>query len=151
MNRTVVLQDVAALNAMQHRFETDRDDSEVSFKIDTRGLAARRLLAKLSAAEASLQQGAEIRLRCSRSVVDAVLIQLDEVFDGMYAAGGRSSVPPETLLKATVLMALYSIRSGRAFCERLNYDLLCKWVPGHADRSAGVRRDHVHQEPRASA
>ena len=36
-------------------------------------------------------------------------------------------MPPETLLKATVLMALYSIRSERAFCERLNYDLLFKW------------------------
>ena len=45
----------------------------------------------------------------------------------MYAAGGRASVPPETLLKATVLMAMYSIRSERAFCERLNYDLLFKW------------------------
>ena len=45
----------------------------------------------------------------------------------MYAAGGRPSVPPETLLKATVLMAMYSIRSERAFCERLNYDLLFKW------------------------
>ena len=45
----------------------------------------------------------------------------------MYAAGGRRSVPPETLLKSTVLMAMYSIRSERAFCERLNYDLLFKW------------------------
>ena len=36
-------------------------------------------------------------------------------------------VPPETLLKATVLMAMYSIRSVRAFCERLNDDLLFKW------------------------
>ena len=36
-------------------------------------------------------------------------------------------MPPETLLKATVLMAMYSIRSERAFCERLNYDLLFKW------------------------
>jgi transposase len=45
----------------------------------------------------------------------------------MYAASGRPSVPPESLLKATVLMALYSIRSERAFCERLNYDLLFKW------------------------
>ncbi len=43
------------------------------------------------------------------------------------AAGGRRSVPPEALLKATVLMAMYSIRSERAFCERLNYDLLFKW------------------------
>ena len=45
----------------------------------------------------------------------------------MYSRIGRPSVPPEQLLKATVLMALYSIRSERAFCERLNYDLLFKW------------------------
>jgi transposase len=66
-------------------------------------------------------------IRRIRRVVDAVLAELDSVFDGMYASSGRSSVPPETLLKATVLMALYSIRSERAFCERLNYDLLFKW------------------------
>jgi transposase len=66
-------------------------------------------------------------IRKIRAVVDAVLAELDDVFDGMYAARGRASVPPETLLKATVLMAMYSIRSERAFCERLNYDLLFKW------------------------
>jgi transposase len=69
-------------------------------------------------------------IRKIRVVVDAVLAELDGVFDGMYAAGGRASVPPETLLKATVLMAMYSIRSERAFCERLNYDLLFKWFLG---------------------
>jgi transposase len=66
-------------------------------------------------------------IRKIRVVVDAVLDELDPVFDRMYAAGGRASVPPEALLKATVLMAMYSIRSERAFCERLNYDLLFKW------------------------
>src|SRR5262245_15474238 len=66
-------------------------------------------------------------IRRIRVVVDAVLGELDAVFDEMYAAGGRASVPPETLLKSTVLMAMYSIRSERAFCERLNYDLLFKW------------------------
>jgi transposase len=45
----------------------------------------------------------------------------------MYSRIGRPSVPPEQLLKATILMALYSMRSERAFCERLNYDLLFKW------------------------
>ena len=66
-------------------------------------------------------------IRRIRAVVDVVLAELDDVFDAMYAAGGRPSVPPETLLKATVSMAMYSIRSERAFCERLNYDLLFKW------------------------
>ena len=66
-------------------------------------------------------------IRRIRRVVEVVLAELDGDFDSMYAAGGRPSVPPEALLKATVLMALYSIRSERAFCERLNYDLLFKW------------------------
>jgi transposase len=66
-------------------------------------------------------------IRRIRAVVDAVLADLDDVFDEMYATGGRRSVPPEVLLKSTVLMAMYSIRSERAFCERLNYDLLFKW------------------------
>jgi hypothetical protein len=52
-------------------------------------------------------------IRRIRVVVDAVLTDLDATFDGMYAAGGRLSVLPETLLKATVSMALYSIRSER--------------------------------------
>ena len=60
-------------------------------------------------------------------MVDTVLAELDPIFDEMYAMSGRRSVPPETLLKSTVLMAMYSIRSERAFCERLNYDLLFKW------------------------
>jgi transposase len=69
-------------------------------------------------------------IRRIRKVVDAVLAELDGEFDAMYAGSGRPSVPPETLLKATVLMALYSMRSERAFCERLNYDLLFKWFLG---------------------
>jgi transposase len=66
-------------------------------------------------------------IRRIRRVVDVVLGELDDEFDAMYASSGRPSVPPEQLLKATVLMAMYSIRSERAFCERLNYDLLFKW------------------------
>src|SRR6266568_8609664 len=66
-------------------------------------------------------------IRRIRVVVEAVLAELEDEFDVMYASTGRPSVPPEQLLKATVLMALYSIRSERAFCERLNYDLLFKW------------------------
>ena len=66
-------------------------------------------------------------IRQIRAVVDAVLGELDGEFSGMYERDGRPSVPPEQLLKATVLMAIYSIRSERAFCERLDYDLLFKW------------------------
>lgn len=66
-------------------------------------------------------------IRRIRAVVDEVLAELDGELGAMYSAVGRPSVPPEQLLKATVLMALYSVRSERAFCERLNYDLLFKW------------------------
>src|SRR3954451_23446299 len=66
-------------------------------------------------------------IRKIRRVVDEVLGQLDGEFEAMYSRIGRPSIPPEQLLKATVLMALYSMRSERAFCERLNYDLLFKW------------------------
>src|SRR5215207_1222833 len=66
-------------------------------------------------------------IRRIRVVVDTVLAGMDDTFECMYAAGGRRSVPPETLLKSTMLMALYSIRSERAFCEQLNYNLLFKW------------------------
>ena len=66
-------------------------------------------------------------IRKIRKVVDEVLAEMDGEFDAMYSRIGRPSVPPEQLLKATILMALYTVRSERAFCERLNYDLLFKW------------------------
>jgi len=70
---------------------------------------------------------AEHPIRRIRVVVDTVLAEMDGSFDAMYAKSGRPSVPPEMLLKSTVLMAMYSMRSERAFCERLNYDMLFKW------------------------
>jgi len=69
-------------------------------------------------------------IRRIRTLVDELLTELSPVFDKMYRPGGRPSIPPEHLLKATVLMALYSIRSERQFCERLQYDLLFKWFLG---------------------
>ncbi len=66
-------------------------------------------------------------IRRIRVVVDTVLADLDDTFEAMYSTQGRPSVPPEMLLKASVLMAMYSMRSERAFCERLNYDMLFKW------------------------
>src|SRR6516162_688971 len=53
-------------------------------------------------------------IRRIRVVVDAVLGELDEEFTAMYASSGRPSVPPEQLLKASVLMAMYSIRSEQS-------------------------------------
>ena len=66
-------------------------------------------------------------IRRIRKIVNDVLAELDDELTAMYSETGRPSVPPEQLLKATVLMAMYSIRSVRAFCERLNHDMLFKW------------------------
>ena len=51
-------------------------------------------------------------LRPIKRRVDAVLQKLSPLFDQLYAEAGRSSIPPEQLLKARVLTALYSVRSG---------------------------------------
>ena len=66
-------------------------------------------------------------IRKIRELVDGILDELSPTFAAMYAERGRPSIPPEHLLKGTLLMALYSIRSERQFCERLQYDLLFKW------------------------
>ena len=91
-----------------------------------------RQLAMLSSLSPEDLIPADHPIRRIRRVVDVVLADLDGEFEAMYAVGGRPSVPPEQLLKGTVLMALYSIRSERQFCERLNYDLLFKWFLGLA-------------------
>ena len=69
-------------------------------------------------------------IRRIRPFVDAALARLEPTFEEMHAKVGRPSIPPEQLLKASVLMALYTIRSERQFCERLQYDLLFKWFLG---------------------
>ena len=66
-------------------------------------------------------------LRGIKQRVDAVLIQLSGLFDKLYAKEGRPSIPPEQLLKSRVLMALYSVRSERLFCDQLGYNLLWLW------------------------
>jgi transposase len=66
-------------------------------------------------------------IRAIKPIVDRALASLSPVFNRMYSKRGRPSIPPEHLLKASLLIALYSVRSERQFCERLEYDLLFKW------------------------
>ena len=56
-------------------------------------------------------------LRTIKALADEALTRLSPEFDRMYADVGRPSIPPERLLKASLLIALYSVRSERAFCE----------------------------------
>jgi transposase len=66
-------------------------------------------------------------LRTIKRLADDALAELSPELDAMYAEGGRPSIPPEGLLKASLLIALYSVRSERAFCEELDYHLLFRW------------------------
>ena len=66
-------------------------------------------------------------LRRIKPLVDSALRRMSPVFDEVYAAGGRPSIPPEHLHKSSLLMACYTIRSERQFCEQLRYNILFKW------------------------
>jgi transposase len=66
-------------------------------------------------------------LRAVKKLADAALVELSPTFSAMYSTVGRPSIPPERLLKASLLMALYTVRSERLFCEQLDYNLLFRW------------------------
>lgn len=66
-------------------------------------------------------------LRAIKRHLDVVLEKLSPLFDDLYEELGRPSIPPEQLLKARVLTALYTVRSERLFCEQLGYNLLWLW------------------------
>ena len=62
---------------------------------------------------------AEHPLRKIRGLVRDVLKELGRSFARLYAREGRPSVPPEQLLSALLIQALYGIRSERQLMEQL--------------------------------
>jgi transposase len=66
-------------------------------------------------------------LRAVKQLADEALQTLVAELDEMYSKTGRPSIPPERLLKASLLMAFYTVRSERLFCEQLDYNLLFRW------------------------
>ena len=69
-------------------------------------------------------------LRKIRQLVNDVLASLDAEFAALYSAFGRESIPPERLLRALLLQALFTIRSERQLMEQLDYNLLFRWFVG---------------------
>ena len=69
-------------------------------------------------------------LRMIRGIVNEVLASLDEEFAKLYADTGRGSIPPERLLRSSLLQAFFSIRSERLLMEQLDYNLLYRWFVG---------------------
>jgi transposase len=79
-------------------------------------------------------------LRSIRALCDKLLSRMSDTFDTMYSDIGRPSIAPEVLLKSTILMALYSVRSERQFCEQLNYNILFRWFLGMNLSEVGFER-----------
>ncbi len=66
-------------------------------------------------------------LRAIKRRVEVELHRLRDHFNRAYAKQGRPSIPPEQLIKATLLQALYTIRSERRLCEDIRYNMLYRW------------------------
>ena len=69
-------------------------------------------------------------LRAIRQMTDDVLRSLSRRFTKMYSDIGRPSIPPEQLLRALLLQALYTIRSERLLMEEIDYSVLFRWFVG---------------------
>jgi transposase len=69
-------------------------------------------------------------LRPIQKLVDEALLALSPAFSKLYARGGRPSIPPERLLRALLLQALYTVRSERLLMEQLEYNFPFRWFVG---------------------
>jgi transposase len=69
-------------------------------------------------------------LRPIKKMVNTALAELSRLFTNVYSVMGRPSIPPEMLLRATLLQILYSIRSERLLMEQLEYNILFRWFVG---------------------
>src|ERR1700693_3006124 len=66
-------------------------------------------------------------IRLIKSLAEIALKELSRCSSRCTVEVGRPSIPPERLLKASLLMTLYTVRSERMFCEQLDYNLLFRW------------------------
>jgi transposase len=58
-------------------------------------------------------------LRSIRLLVNQTLCGLIELFNSIYADGGRASIAPEKLLRAMLLQVLFSVRSEHQLMEQV--------------------------------
>src|SRR6202522_3791531 len=69
-------------------------------------------------------------LRPIRALADRAVSSLNQRVEGLYSTMWRPSIPPEMLLRATLLQAFFSVRSERMLMEQINYNLLFRWFVG---------------------
>ncbi|MEX2217215.1 MAG: IS5 family transposase [Phycisphaerales bacterium] len=80
--------------------------------------------------DAEARVPADHPLRAIRAWCDARLREMSRDFDRAYGTTGRPGVPPEQLLKALLLQALYSIPSEIKLMEAVEHNLLYRWFLG---------------------
>ncbi len=92
-------------------------------------------------------------LRVIKKLALSELGRLNDRFNAAYSVLGKPSIPPETLIMATLLQALYSIRSERQLCEDIKLNLLYRWfldmkpddeVFDHSSFTKNRERFHEH-------
>lgn len=112
-------------------------------------------------------------LRKIRQVVNDALASLDAEFEALYTDFGRPSIPPERLIRASLLQILFPVRSERQLMEQMQYNLMFRWLGGWAltppcgvkgvselvqwtnsalnGRSPGPKANRIHEESRPAA
>ncbi|WP_083817959.1 transposase [Nitrosomonas sp. Is79A3] len=52
---------------------------------------------------------------------------MDHQLEAVYSKEGRLSIPPERLLRTSLLQVLFTIRFERQLVEHIEYNLLYRW------------------------
>ncbi len=65
-----------------------------------------------------------------RLLVDGILASMDASFEQLYSRSGRPSIPPEWLLRASLIQVPFSIHSKRQPVQHTEYNLLYRWFFG---------------------
>jgi len=63
-------------------------------------------------------------LRAIMNQCDAILKDMSQDFNAAYGHTGRVGIPPESLIKALLLRALFAIPSERRLCEACSFNIL---------------------------
>jgi transposase len=66
-------------------------------------------------------------LRRIKLLADTALSGMDRELTAIYEPMGRHSIPPEQLLKASLLQIIYGIRSERQLVERIDDSMTFRW------------------------
>ena len=86
-------------------------------------------------------------LRSIKRRADAILKDLSPHFSRAYRQHGAPSIPPERLIKALLLRALYSIRSATLLVAQIGYNFLFRWFHDLQPSDGVSRPGDLQHEP----